>query len=70
MSLVGGRGRDAAVWRATGVGGYVVPAPRRVPLDVDATRRAMAGPRRTHQEEDGEKGSCPVEPSHIALGSP
>jgi len=27
MSLVGGRGRDAAVWRATGVGGYVVPAP-------------------------------------------
>ena len=64
------RRRVAAAGRAAGVRGNVVAAPRRVAVDVDTAGRAMSGPRRTHQEEDGEKGSCPVEPSHIALGPP
>ena len=64
------RGMGAATRgrRAAGVRGDVVATPRRVAVDVDAAGRAMARPRRTHQEEDGEKGSCPVEPSHVPSG--
>ena len=35
------------------------------------TRRNETGPARRdspHQEEDGEKGSCPVQPSHVPSG--
>src|SRR5436190_1085532 len=47
----------------------VVATPGGVAVDVDAAGRAMACPRRTHQEEDdGEQGSCRVEPSHVPSG--
>src|SRR2546428_2453523 len=66
--MAGRRGRVAAVGRAARVRGDVVAAPGRVAVDVDAAGRAMARPRRTHQEEEGEKGSCRVEPSHVPSG--
>ena len=56
------RGRRGARVRSD-----VVAAPSGVP--VDAAGRAMTRPRRTHhEEEDGENGSCRVEPSHVPLG--
>ena len=64
------RRRVAAVGRAARVRGDVVAAPGSATVDVD-TPRAMARPRRTHQEQkDGENESSRVEPSHVPLGPP
>ena len=61
------RRRVAAVGRAARVRGDVVAAPGGATVDVD-TPRAMARPRRTHQEQkDGGNESCSVEPSHVPL---
>ena len=61
------RRRVAAVGRAARVRGDVVAAPGSATVDVD-TPRAMARPRRTHQEQkDGGNESCSVEPSHVPL---
>src|SRR5437870_10411672 len=68
MRLAGERDR-MAMRRAPGVRGDVVAAPGGVAVDVDATGRAMARPRRTCQEEeDGGNQSCPVEASHVPSG--
>ena len=64
-----GRRRETAVGRAARVRRDVVAPPRRVARDADAAGRAMARPRRTHQEQqDGENESSRVETSHVPSG--